>query len=214
MEEVTTSPTAGGKPDPRLDAEKAALRQLMRGRRAALGSAERDAWSQAICRSVVELLDARAARVVLTFLSFGSEVSTVGLVDHLAGAGSRVLLPLVRDGALFAADYRPGDALMASAYGPLEPVPERPADPVDLEAVVLPGLAFDRRGVRLGYGGGYFDRFLAPLSPRPLLVAVGFALQVLPEVPGGPHDVPVDFVVTEREVIPCTHGPEVAATVH
>ncbi len=201
-----TDASEGGARKPRnvSAGDKAELRRLLRQQRAALEPARRDAASRLICRQTAQLLRDQLAQVVLTFSSFGSEVSTGPLIDELAGGGSRILLPVVRDGAILAVDYEPGDHLVPTAYGPLEPEQAHPADPRDIEAVVLPGLAFDRRGGRLGYGGGYFDRFLCALSPRPLLVAVAFAVQLLPSVPTSSDDVPVDIVVTEAEVVRCS----------
>src|SRR5579864_5440091 len=101
-----TSPREpGGGVEPPREAEKAALRLQMRRQRAGMEPAERAARSRLIARSVLELLEARHLRVVLAFSSFGSEVSTLALINDLARAGSRILLPVVRERAILAADY-------------------------------------------------------------------------------------------------------------
>ncbi|HXF36758.1 MAG TPA: 5-formyltetrahydrofolate cyclo-ligase, partial [Actinomycetota bacterium] len=90
-----------------------------------------------------------------------------------------------------------------AAYGALEPAGGEVLSPQELDAVVVPGLAFDRRGYRVGYGGGFFDRFLPRTRPDAFRVGICFHLQLVEEVPHGAGDEPVDAVVTEREVIRC-----------
>jgi 5-formyltetrahydrofolate cyclo-ligase len=74
-------------------------------------------------------------------------------------------------------------------------------DPASIDLVVTPGLAFDRRGRRLGYGGGHYDRFLRRLPPSTIRVGIGFAAQVVDRVPAGPTDEPLDALVTEEGLI-------------
>ncbi len=83
------------------------------------------------------------------------------------------------------AEHRTGDRLVESAYGPREPFLHRPADLSRVGAVIVPGLAFDRRGGRLGYGGGHYDTFLRLLPTGPVLIGLAFAEQIVPEVPDG-----------------------------
>ncbi len=90
--------------------------------------------------------------------------------------------------------------LKQGVYGIMEPDPEKAeeADVSLLEAVVVPGVAFDRHGGRMGYGGGFYDRFLAGLDRLPFLVGVGFSMQVVEHVPLEPHDIRLDGIVTEK----------------
>jgi 5-formyltetrahydrofolate cyclo-ligase len=150
-----------------------------------------------------ELPPMKHARTVLLFSSFGSEVSTEAIRRRLAGEGRRVLLPFLRRGEMGAAEHRPRDELVATPYGPKEPPNPIPLDPREVDVAIAPGLAFDRCGYRVGYGGGHYDRYLARLGPHATTVGIGFHLQLVDEVPHGPDDVPLHFVVTDRETLAC-----------
>jgi 5-formyltetrahydrofolate cyclo-ligase len=148
-----------------------------------------------------EMPEIREAGTVMLFASFGSEIPTRRIVDRLDAEGRTVLLPFVADGELGAAPYRPGDPTTRSAYGPPEPAARLPVDPGLIDVVLLPGLAFDRRGHRLGFGGAHYDRYVARLRGTALRVGLAFHQQVVDEVPADVRDEPVDVVVTDREVI-------------
>jgi 5-formyltetrahydrofolate cyclo-ligase len=147
----------------------------------------------------------REASTVLIFYSFGSEVPTAGIAARLASGGTRVLLPFLEEGTMAAAEFVPGTKgdLVRTTYGPKEPAGRIrvPADEIDV--VLAPGLAFDREGHRLGYGGGHYDRYLNALRPDAVRIGIAFHSLVVPVVPHGPDDESLDLVVTDREVIRC-----------
>jgi 5-formyltetrahydrofolate cyclo-ligase len=93
------------------------------------------------------------------------------------------------------------DQVKAGAYGIREPAGDETIEPAELGLVVVPAVAFDRRGQRLGRGGGYYDRFLELLSPGAVTCGVTFARYVLDRVPTEPHDKPVQIIVTDSDVI-------------
>ncbi len=98
------------------------------------------------------------------------------------------------------------DDLVTGAYSIMEPDPERcpRVDPSELDIVIVPGSVFDRRGGRLGYGGGYYDRFLSKDAPQALRIALAFSFQVQDNnIPLQPHDELMDYIVTEKEIIHC-----------
>ena len=138
------------------------------------------------------------------------------VIPPLASRGQHFLLPLVgKDKLLRFARWKLGDAVQANRYGIPEPVePDELLEPMQLDLVFVPLLGFDRRGNRLGYGGGYYDRSFVFLNEQvrptePLLVGIAYAFQELPEVDKQHWDVPLDFIATERELIDCTPaGPE------
>ena len=135
------------------------------------------------------------------------ELSTDALARCAWEAGKVVLLPAVVDGALVFRRWSEGDALVAGAFGVHEPRESQPAMSLDAaDLVFVPGLGFDRRGGRLGRGAGYYDRALdgrgAAAGSAPL-VGLGFALQLVDEVPMTPHDVRLDAVVTDEAWIDC-----------
>ena len=186
--------------DPVL-AAKAALRTSMKAARRAIPAAERHRRGRLVAGSLVGVSEVRAAGVVLAFCSFGTEVPTDGLIRLLWARDATVLVPVLRAGSIVPAHYREGDAVVQTTYGPLEPAIVRPADPGGIDVVVVPGLAFDRTGHRLGYGGGYYDRFLSHPAAHAFLVGVAFAEQIVADVPAGADDVRLQMIVTDEERI-------------
>jgi len=182
---------------------KKALRARVRAARDALPPEEHARRSAAIHARLFGLTEFAAARSVMVFSSFGSEVSTRGIIERLADEGRRIALPHVIGSDMEAVGYRPGDAVTMSSFGAMEPAGGTPVPPEEIDLVVTPGLVFDRAGYRLGYGGGHFDRFLVRVRRDTLRVGVCFDLQVVDELPRDPWDQPVDLLVTDRETIRC-----------
>jgi 5-formyltetrahydrofolate cyclo-ligase len=183
------------------NSEKDALREGMRRVRAAIPPAERSARSARVEARLLALPELRDARTVLLFYSFGTEVPTAVLARRLLERGFRVLLPYLAGDGMEAAEVRPGSRLEATDYGPKEPADRIAVDPERIDAVITPGLAFDRRGARLGYGGGHYDRYLGRLEAHAVRIGIAFAEQVVEAVPEEELDQPVDVVVTDEEVI-------------
>jgi 5-formyltetrahydrofolate cyclo-ligase len=180
-------------------ARKRELRGRMREVRAAIGPEQRAELSRRIEDALFALPEVRAARTVLLFSSFGTEVPTAAMVDRLLDEGRRVLLPFLDEqGDMEAAELRPGESPVPSGYGPNEPPRRAAVDPREIDVVVTPGLAFDRRGARLGLGGGHYDRFLPRLRQEAKRIGLAFAVQVLDELPVEPADQRVEVVVTEE----------------
>ena len=186
-----------------LSERKAALRAQMRGTRAAIPPGERARLARAVEDRLFELPEMGRSHTVLLFSSFGSEVPTEAIRRRLAGEGRRVLLPFLRQGEMEAAEHRSGDELVTTAYGPKEPPDPVPLDPREVDVAIAPGLAFDRHGYRMGYGGGHYDRYLIRLGASATTVGIGFHVQLVEEVPHGPDDVPLHFVVTDLETVAC-----------
>jgi len=147
----------------------------------------------------------RNATVVLSYTSFGTEVNTHGCIRMLlADDAKQVLVPVVgsRDErTLVLSELHAWNELSTGAYGILEPREEhvRRRSPGDVDLALIPGLAFDRRGTRIGYGGGYYDVLLQHLEGS--TVALAYAFQVVETLPEEQHDVRVDAVVTENGVV-------------
>ncbi len=190
-------------PSHRLKRAKRALRREIISRRDAMTPRDRAAKSLAIAARLLALPEVRRARLVMVFWSFGSEVETAPIIDRLASQGVALALPRIEGPDIVPVPYRPGDALVETGFGAKEPVAARGSVAEDLDVVVTPGVAFDRRGHRVGYGRGFYDRLLRSVGPQAFRVAIGFALQVVDEVPHGHADQPVDAVVTEADVIRC-----------
>ncbi len=183
---------------------KAALRRAVLLRRDALPGGERALLSGRIFAAILDLPTYQEADAVLAYASFGTELQTDGLLRRVLDDGKALVLPRVERGGLglyevrdLAMDLAPG------TWGIREPGPDRclPADPGRVGFALIPGVAFDRRARRLGYGGGFYDRLLAGGLPEGTpLVSGAFEVQIVDEVPTDPHDASVDFVITEKEV--------------
>jgi len=184
-----------------LKRAKRLLRTRVRALRDRLPAAERTRGSRAIADVVLSLPELDDASSVMVFASFGSEVDTEPIVAGLLARGVRVALPRVEASDLVPVAYRPGDPLVRTAFGMPEPARGTLVPIVELDAAVTPGLAFDGHGHRLGYGGGYYDRFFAAARTDLAKIGVCFGVQLVDAVPHGGFDLPVDLVVTERDVL-------------
>jgi 5-formyltetrahydrofolate cyclo-ligase len=181
---------------------KSDMRRRLVEHRGRIDEATRTAWSDLITdRLLAELPSGGDTLTMLAFDGFGSEVRTERLLGELAANGNRVLLPFIREAEMEAAEMVSG--LVQTSYGPREPEEARAIDPSEIDVAVVPGLAFDLRSHRLGYGRGHFDRFLRRVRPDALRMGVAFELQLVEEVPHGPQDERVDAVVTERRTVWC-----------
>jgi 5-formyltetrahydrofolate cyclo-ligase len=184
---------------------KAKLRKQFLESRSAMDPALRAALSERIAARLAEVPEFADARVVHLYIgAVGGEVATRAIALDILQAGKRLVCPRVVGGQrLEHHEVRSLDELVESARGLWEPDPHRSPrmDPSGLDLILVPGIAFDRLGNRLGFGRGYYDRFLSALSaPK---VALAFSLQIADSVPHSPLDVPVDWVVTESETIAC-----------
>lgn len=190
-------------PSHRLKQAKRTLRRTVLELRDALPEGERRERSERIARRVLALPEGDAAHTVLAFWSFGSEVQTAALIDRLVERGTRVALPRVEGSEIVAVVYARGDPVAATAFGAMEPLADDPVEPKDVDLVIVPGVAFDRLGARVGYGGGFYDRFLPRTRPGVPAIAIAYSLQLVPDVPEGRMDRRLDAIVTEDEVIRC-----------
>lgn len=181
---------------------KAVIRREAIARRDAIPAPVRAAAAQALAeRPFPCALPAGAC--VSGFMPLKSEISPLPLMRKLADAGAQLALPVVagRGKPLIMRAFAFGDALVSGVWGIREPKPEAPEVFPDL--LLVPLLAFDRQGNRIGYGAGYYDLTIAALRARKTIVAagIGFAAQEQANVPTGPRDARLDLVLTEREVI-------------
>lgn len=162
--------------------------------------------SEAIMGRIMSLEVYLKARSLMVYVDFRNEVQTGDLIARSLEAGKFVSVPItdIKGKKLIPSRLisYPGE-LAPGAWGILEPRPEcvRPLDPGDLDVVIVPGVAFDGKGNRLGYGGGFYDRFLPRTRPGTVYIAPAFEVQVVDEVFPGSHDIPVHIIVTEARTI-------------
>ncbi|MFE7578730.1 5-formyltetrahydrofolate cyclo-ligase [Streptomyces sp. NPDC057521] len=181
---------------------KAVLRRELLSARRLLTDQDAERAASVLARHALVLPELSGARTVAAYVSVGREPGTRALLDALRARGVRVLLPvLLADNDLDWAAYEGAEALAKAGRGLLEPTGERlgPDAVLEADAVLLPGLAVDARGMRLGRGGGSYDRVLARLTAAgatPALIVLLYANEVTAHVPAEPHDFPVDAVVT------------------
>jgi 5-formyltetrahydrofolate cyclo-ligase len=188
--------------DPSQADLKAELRRQALARRDALPAAERARAAEAIAARAFPLM-LRPGVVVSGFMPMKSEINPLPLLRKLAAAGARLALPVVagRGQPLIMRAWAFGEPLLEGVWGIRQPPPQA------LEALpdifIVPLLAFDRAGYRIGYGAGYYDMTLAAARARRAVSAVGiaYAAQEVATVPAGPRDEPLNLVLTEREVI-------------
>lgn len=190
-----------------LREEKRKLRQEILAKREAIPAGARLEKSQRIAERLLAWLPYQRARTVLLYAGVRSEVATEELVERSLAAGKQVLMPrcLPETRELLLVPISAWEELKPSFYGLLEPPLPAELHPVQPDLVVVPGVAFDTSGYRLGYGGGYYDRLLEGLN-RPTTVGLAFEVQIVPLVPREAHDVPLDFVVTESRFIAGRNG--------
>ena len=185
-----------------IEDAKAVLRREAAARRDALPADSRQAAVAAIAAQKFPLPIAPGT-IVSGFMPMKTEINALPLMRKLAEAGAQLALPVVegRGKPLTMRAWRWGEELGSGVWGIREPKPD--AARVDPDILLVPLLAFDRAGYRLGYGGGYYDLTIAGLRARKPITAVGiaFAAQEVSRVPTTPRDARLDLVLTEREVI-------------
>ncbi|MCA0756700.1 5-formyltetrahydrofolate cyclo-ligase [Paenibacillus sp. N4] len=188
--------------------QKAGIRKELAGRRDSLSMEQRSRWSETVCARAKELLERKAAASFMAYVSFRSELDLSGLIEWGWQTGRTVIVPRCHAANRSMTLYRlrSWEELKPGAYGIMEPNPDI-AQPLEAdyvpEAVFVPGLAYDRRGGRLGYGGGYYDRFAESLqnAERTVLwLGPAFEAQLVERVPSEGHDLKVQAVITESNV--------------
>ncbi len=185
-----------------LKRAKRTIRGVVRAARDAMSADERGRASATIADRVLALEEVERASAVMVFWSFGSEVETAPLINGLHARGIRVALPRIVEADMEPRGYAPGDPVTETVFGAWEPSGGETLDPSAIDVVVTPAVVFDRSGGRVGYGGGFYDRFFLLTRPDAVRVGVGFDLQLVDaNLPSGHFDLGLDAVVTESEVL-------------
>ena len=189
--------------DPKRD-----LRKIMKARRREVPSEERSAYSAALCGNLLEREDVQRAigakGVFAVYLASKEEIDLSPLVERLWAADCRVVVPAWRDDTYRLVAYSPKTELAAGPMGILEPAPGGEGlisvAEDDVSVWIVPGLAFSRSGARLGYGGGWYDRFLSKANPSSISLGVAYPFQIVADLPLEPHDIPLVDIVTTSTV--------------
>lgn len=164
-------------------AAKTKIRLEMREIRDAIAPQERLRKDDAVCRAVLSLPEFVSAASIMTYVAFGSETNPETAMHAAAAQGKNIMIP----------DH----------FGLIEitgPFAKR-VEPEDVDLVLIPGLAFDETGSRLGYGGGWYDRFSSRLRPDVKLAGLCYEEQVVRSLPAEPHDLRLDLIITDRRIM-------------
>ncbi|GGA27671.1 5-formyltetrahydrofolate cyclo-ligase [Paenibacillus physcomitrellae] len=202
-----------------LKEKKRLLRQEAAAKRASLGETERRMLSESACRLAEDevLAPLRRSRpgqklTLFSYLSFKDELSTRSLVDSCLGKGDTVLVPRITKGGMLAVHrFEDWSSLKPGVWGISEPAADSPVWPEErygeIDVVIVPGLVYDLHGGRIGYGGGYYDRFTQRLKQtagggagRTLFASLLFEEQLAQQVPAQAHDLRLDVLITPANV--------------
>lgn len=184
---------------------KKALREQAHAARNA--QPDKDAVSERICAAFVALPEHAAAKTVMWYIDVRSEVRTRQHLPAALASGKKIVVPYCIEGEVLELFHLESmDELELGMYRILEPkkdlrtVAAKRVTPEELDLVQVPGVAFDRRGGRMGHGKGYYDKLLENARPDAALVALAFECQLFAEIPAAAHDIFMDKVVTEKQV--------------
>ena len=189
--------------------QKATVRKDILEKRKSQDPQIRIAQSRSIVRALLSRKEFQTAEKILIYLSKDEEVGTDSLMGRALELGKRVCVPVVdRENDELRVSELPASGIdfRLGAFGVREPTEEDlnfvPSGQIDL--VVVPGVAFDRRGGRIGYGKGYYDRLLSRLDSRVPRIALAFDFQILDAVPQAESDIQVDIIITEKSTMDCS----------
>lgn len=183
-----------------MENSKTAMRRQVRDTTASFSKKYIDTANEAILQNILSLPEYQNAKTIFAYYSMGIEPDTLSIIQHALENGKTVAIPRTFDkGAMEARVITNLDGLVIGKYD----IPTAPADAplletADIDFVLVPAVAFDRRGYRLGRGGGYYDRFLGKSSS--FSVGLAFEKALLDAVPTEAHDMPTHCLVTEKEI--------------
>lgn len=169
----------------------------------ALPIAERRNFGIKIKNRLFSLPEYDSAKTICSYVSFCSEVETYDIIKESIAAGKRVIVPKIDlvHKVLLLSEINSFDELKQGAYGILEPDMIRPANIDEIDLFIVPGIAFDRAGNRLGRGKGYYDKLLSSTSS--VKIGLAYEIQLEKEIPHDNHDIKIDIVLTEKDVYRC-----------
>lgn len=189
---------------------KDVIRKQVLGIRNKLSEYEVAALSESIFINLRKNTFFNNAHNVMIYLDFKHEVKTNEIIEYCLGNGKKVYVPIcIPETHEISISRITGlDQLKSGHFGIREPFPEhiRLSDSSLVDLVLIPGVAFDASGNRIGFGAGYYDRFLKRLRPDAVKAALAYSFQVVEQVPADEYDIPADYIVTENETIHCSNN--------
>jgi len=190
--------------------DKKALRENMIKIRKNMSKGKRTIKSKEIKEKLFNLEEYKNANFIFTFISTEEEVNTHDIIRESISSGKRIGVPITlpKEKKMIVSEIRDFDKeLEMGFYNILAPKKEfiREVSPEEIDIVLVPGLAFREDGYRIGYGGGYYDRFLSNVESV-IKIGICFEMQILEDVPVDTYDVPVDLIITEERIIDCKNN--------
>jgi 5-formyltetrahydrofolate cyclo-ligase len=189
-----------------LKERKSEIRRKTSAKREGLSNKARSEKSKAIMECLFEFANFRESRTVLFYMNLGSEVATETMIRKALEYEKFVALPWVdkKEGKIVPLKVDDLDGDLKPGYGGIrEPIPQQckaiPVENIDL--AIIPGIAFDERGGRIGHGTGFYDRFIPNLDVTTRKVALAFECQIVAQIPMEPHDRYIDIIITEKRII-------------
>ena len=183
-----------------MSESKRHLRQALRDRRDRVAQETREIDSQQIIHKILSMREVLAAETLFVYVSFRSEVQTHGLLNQLLQLEKQVCVPFVdANDQMQAVPFVCWDDMQPDHFGVLVPKRSTPTNKI-IETSIVPGLGFTTRGARLGYGKGYYDRFLA-IQGSCTKIGVAFDCQIVEQMPTESFDCAMDYVVTEKRTL-------------
>lgn len=179
---------------------KEILRTELKNERRALTHPEIVKMSREIEKRLFTLDEINNANSIMVYNAAFNEPRTIRITRRLLDSNKRVFVPITNteEKKITPSEILPDDEFKIGAFGILEPELQRPVDKNELDVVILPGMGFDKSGNRMGFGGGYYDRFLRDFNV--IKIGVCYSFQVVDKIPVQSTDVPVDIVITENEI--------------
>lgn len=188
--------------------DKKVIREKILKKRANLPLNETLTKSKTIENKLFDTNEFKKANFIFSFISFKDEINTHEIIKNSINMGKRIGVPITvtKTKKMLVSEIKDFDReLEIGYYNILTPKKEftRIVSPEIVDLVLVPGVAFDRRGYRVGYGGGYYDRFFSSLNKDVIKIGLCYEMQVLPLIPFDSYDIPVDYIITEKSLINC-----------
>lgn len=181
-----------------MNSEKAKIRASFLKKRLSLARQTVLEKSNKISEKFQKIPQVQKAKKIQNYLPIKNEVETKQIIDGLVKRGKIIYLPFYRDGDYYLSRFEDWDKLEKGPFGILQPIRMMTINPREIDIAVLPGLAFSRTGLRLGYGKGVFDRLFG--KSKALRIGLAYEFQIVNELPKEKHDLVMDIVVSEKEV--------------
>lgn len=177
------------------------LRQLIYNKRREVNDELKEHWDATILQKLLESEFYKNAQVIFTYVSFQGEVDTIKFIEAALSEGKTICIPKVisKKEGMEAHIITSLAELEKSSYGILEPQSDSPLiNPLDIDLLIMPGVAFDKTNGRIGYGGGFYDRYLKKINPKAHKIALAYNFQIFDHIPMDEFDERVDFIITNE----------------